>query len=64
MDSDRERRLAFAVPPIADPDDETRYLEPADPDERSLLIRAAHPELDTDARPSCSTAARRTRDCI
>jgi hypothetical protein len=50
---DRERRLAFAVPPIErDLDDidgiDPSLLDPADPDERALLIRAAHPELDTD----------------
>jgi hypothetical protein len=45
----RDRRLAFAVPPIADPGEDTQSLDPADPDERSLLIRAAHPELDTGA---------------
>jgi hypothetical protein len=50
VDRDRERRLAFAIPPIDEaPDDiDTRLLDPADPDERSLLLRAAHPELDTD----------------
>jgi len=47
--SDRERRLAFAIPPIAEPDEETQWLDPTGPDERALLIRAAHPELDTDA---------------
>ena len=47
--SDRERRLAFAIPPIAGPDEETQWLDPADPDERALMIRAAHPELDSDA---------------
>jgi hypothetical protein len=48
--SDRERRLAFAIPAIEqDSDDiDTSLLDPADPDERALLIRAAHPELDTD----------------
>src|SRR5437868_12476433 len=38
--------MAFAIPLIADPDEETRWLDPTDPDERALLIRAAHPELD------------------
>lgn len=49
-DRDRERRLAFAIPPIERaPDDiDTELLDPADPDDRALLIRAAHPELDTD----------------
>jgi hypothetical protein len=47
---DRERRLAFAIPPITHaPDDiDTKLLDPADPDDRALLIRAAHPELDTE----------------
>jgi hypothetical protein len=48
MTDERDRRLAFAIPPIADPDEETEWLDPADPDERALLIRAAHPELDTE----------------
>jgi hypothetical protein len=49
-DPDRERRLAFAIPPIdQDPDDiDTALLDPADADDRALLIGAAHPELDTD----------------
>jgi hypothetical protein len=48
--SDRERRLAFAIPAIEQEfeDIDTSLLDPADPDERALLIRAAHPELDTD----------------
>ena len=46
-DSDRDRRLAFAVPPPPEPAD-TETLDPADPDERALLIAAAHPELDTE----------------
>jgi hypothetical protein len=48
--SDGERRLAFAVPPIEQaPDDiDTALLDPADPDERALLIQAAHPELDVE----------------
>ena len=47
---DSERRLAFAIPAVEqDLDDiDTSLLDPADPDERALLIRAAHPELDTD----------------
>jgi Domain of unknown function (DUF1841) len=49
MTDERERRLAFAIPPIADPDEDTQHLDPADADERALLIRAAHPELDTEA---------------
>ena len=48
-ETDRDRRLAFAVPPIADPGEETQWLDPADPDERALLIAAAHPELDPEA---------------
>jgi hypothetical protein len=48
--SDRERRLAFAIPPIEQvPDDlDPALLDPADPDDRALLIEAAHPELDTE----------------
>lgn len=46
-DGDRERRLAFAIPPIvASSDCAPELLDPADPDDRALLIRAAHPELD------------------
>jgi len=40
-------RLAFAIPPLPDPD-LTAGLDPADPDDRAQLIRAAHPELDSD----------------
>lgn len=47
--ADRDRRLAFAIPPIAEPDEETEWLDPADADDRALLIAAAHPELDTEA---------------
>ena len=47
-DTDRDRRLAFAIPALHDPFvADTDLLDPADPDERALLIRAAHPELDT-----------------
>jgi len=47
---DRDRRMAFAIPPIADPHDlEPELLDLADPDDRALLIRAAHPELDLNA---------------
>jgi hypothetical protein len=46
-ETDRDRRLAFAVPALPDPDD-TELLDLADPDERALRIRAAHPELDTE----------------
>jgi hypothetical protein len=50
MTDDRDRRLVFAIPPIADPGElDPDLLDPADADERALLIRAAHPELDTDA---------------
>jgi uncharacterized protein DUF1841 len=47
---DRERRLAFAIPTVEQEldDIDTSLLDPTDPDERALLIRAAHPELDTD----------------
>jgi hypothetical protein len=40
-------RLAFAIPPIDDPSGsiDPEFLDPSDPDERALLIRAAHPEL-------------------
>lgn len=47
--ADRDRRLAFAIPLIAEPDEETQGLDPNDADDRALLIAAAHPELDTDA---------------
>lgn len=48
-------RLAFAIPPIDDSPDwiEVELLDPADPDDRALLFRAAHPDLDaaiTDGR--------------
>ncbi len=43
----RDRRLAFAIPATPDEAD-TEGLDPADPDDRALLIHAAHPELDTD----------------
>lgn len=49
MTDERDRRLAFAIPPIADADEDTHDLDPADPDERAMLILGAHPELDTDA---------------
>ena len=41
-------RLAFAIPPIDDPSDsiDAELLDPSDRDDRELLIRAAHPELD------------------
>jgi Domain of unknown function (DUF1841) len=47
--SDRDRRLAFAIPPMAEPGEETEWLDPTDADDRALLIAAAHPELDTEA---------------
>jgi hypothetical protein len=47
--ADDAERLAFAIPPIDDPPDwvDAELLDPADPDDRALLFRAAHPELDT-----------------
>ena len=46
--ADTDERLAFAIPALHHPDvADTELLDPADPDERALLIRAAHPELDT-----------------
>jgi hypothetical protein len=47
--ADRDLRLAFAMPQIAEPGEETQALDPNDADDRALLIAAAHPELDTDA---------------
>lgn len=44
--ADRDRRLAFAIPPMSEPDE---WLDPSDADDRALLIAAAHPELDTEA---------------
>jgi hypothetical protein len=44
--ADRDRRLAFAIPPIPEPDEETQSLDPNDADDRALLIAAAHPEPD------------------
>jgi hypothetical protein len=54
MSSDAEARIAAAIPPLdahareraAADDWEVRLLDPTDPDERSVLIRLAHPELD------------------
>jgi hypothetical protein len=46
--ADRDRRLAFAIPPMAEPSEEIEWLDPADADDRALLIAAAHPELDTE----------------
>ena len=45
MTDGRDRRLAFAIPPITDPGE----FDPADSDELALLIRS---ELDTDAHAS------------
>ena len=47
--ADRDRRLAFAIPLIAEPGEGTQGLDPTDADDRALLIAAAHPELDTAA---------------
>jgi hypothetical protein len=48
-EDDRDRRLAFAIPPIVTSSEPgTDFLDPADPDDRAFLIRAAHPELDVD----------------
>lgn len=48
-EDDRDRRLAFAIPPIVTSSEPgTEFLDPADPDDRALLIRAAHPELDVE----------------
>jgi hypothetical protein len=43
---DRARRLAFAIPPIEQPPEGVEWLDPADEDDRSVLLDAAHPELD------------------
>jgi hypothetical protein len=43
-DGDRARRLAFAIPPIEQP---PAGLDPTDEDDRSLLLSAAHPGLDS-----------------
>jgi hypothetical protein len=45
---DDAERLAFAVPPVDDPPDwiDVDLLDPEDPDDRVLLIRAAHPDLE------------------
>jgi Domain of unknown function (DUF1841) len=47
----RARRLAFAIPPIDRLPDglDAELLDPTDPDDRAMLLRAAHPELDTKA---------------
>jgi hypothetical protein len=51
---DRARRIALALPPLddhareraAEQDWELSLLDPEDPDERAILIRLAHPDLD------------------
>jgi hypothetical protein len=55
---DDAERLAFAVPPIDDPADwiDTELLDPEDPDDRALLIRAAHADLDAAIRAGHETA--------
>lgn len=47
-DEERGRRLAFAISPIHEPPEGlvVKWLDSEDPDERKLLLRAAHPELD------------------
>ena len=59
-ESDRERRLAFAIPAVEQEFDgiDTSLLDPGDPDQRALLIRAAHPELDTDEETVVLAAGR------
>jgi hypothetical protein len=49
VDEARERRLAFAIPPIQDPPEDIEWLDPAAEEDRTLLFAAAHPELDLDA---------------
>jgi hypothetical protein len=34
MSAERDRRLAFAIPPIADAGADAQRLDPADPDDR------------------------------
>ncbi|HTE64037.1 MAG TPA: hypothetical protein VK631_27005 [Solirubrobacteraceae bacterium] len=48
-DDDRARRLAFAIPPVEQPPEDLvhEWLDPADEDDRSVLLAAAHPDLDT-----------------
>lgn len=45
-DPDAEARRRFAVPPPALDARELEALDPADRDDRAVLIRAAHPELE------------------
>jgi Domain of unknown function (DUF1841) len=55
--ADYADRLAFAIPPIDDAPDwiEPEFLDPADQDDRALLVRAAHPELDAAIREGAET---------
>jgi hypothetical protein len=50
-DEDRARRLAFAIPPIHEPPEDIalEWLDPANEEDRSILLAAAHPEFDDDA---------------
>ena len=55
MDVDEDARRAFAIPPLPPraslgEDIDPAWLDPADADERALLIRAAHPEMDAALR--------------
>jgi hypothetical protein len=61
--TDRQTRLDLALPPIdaaarqraADQGWDLAYLSPDDPDERSVLIRLAHPDLDEAVREGRET---------
>jgi uncharacterized protein DUF1841 len=55
--ADDAERLALAIPPIDDPPEwiEVGPLDPVDPDDGALLIRAAHPELDAGIRDGLET---------
>jgi hypothetical protein len=64
MSAERNRRLAFAIPPIAEPGADAQHLDPADPDDRSMLIRAAIRSSTPTPRPSRSTTTRSTRGSI
>jgi len=54
LDSDVQTRITVALPPLderareraAEQDWDLTRLDPQDPDERSVLIRLAHPDLD------------------
>jgi hypothetical protein len=50
-ETERAHRLAFAVPPVTDAPEwiEPDLLDADDPDGRALLIRAAHPEMYSEA---------------